>query len=86
MKKIIVVFRSKTEVFGYMDALSERGIPADITGTPKEAGIGCGIAVEVDYGFAARARDIAREKGFRGFYGIFVEERSGARRSLRRLA
>ena len=85
MNKIIVVFRSKTDVFGYIDALSERGVPSSTVGTPKEARIGCGIAVEVDGAYLGAARAVLREKRFSGFYGVFHERISGGRRSLERL-
>ena len=84
MKKIIVVFRSKTEVFEYVDALNENGISSAIVGTPKEARIGCGIAVELDYRYIASGFILSAARRFKGFYGIFAATRKGDRVSVSR--
>ena len=85
MKRLIVVFRSKTDVFGYMEELADRGIPSGTTGTPKEARIGCGIAVDLDHRYLADPRVISLARRFGGFYGVFVVERIADRVSTSRL-
>lgn len=85
MKKAVVVFRSKTEVFDFIGALAEKSVVAGTTGTPKEARIGCGIAAEVELRHLPVARSLVNSGRFKGFYGIFVIERTGNRISTIRV-
>lgn len=75
MKKAVIVFRTKTEVFRLIDELYAYGIRAATTSTPKEAGIGCGIAVETDLIRVPVVRRIIAGGGYGGYYGIFSVER-----------
>lgn len=79
MKKAVFVFRNKTEVFRLLDDLYAYGVRASTTGTPKEAKIGCGIAVEIDISKIALAKRIVQSGNYRGYYGAFTVERVGER-------
>lgn len=43
----VVTFKTKTEVFEFLNALNQAGIRGKIAPTPKEIKIGCGLSVEV---------------------------------------
>lgn len=85
MKKAVVVFRSKTEVFEFIEALAEKHIVAGTTGTPKEARIGCGIAADLEIRHLPVARSLVRSKNFKGYYGIFIIEKINNRVSTIRV-
>ena len=74
MKRAIIVFLTKTEVFECIDMLNLYGIKATTTATPKEAGIGCGLAVEVSFCCFSKVGKLLSERHFSGFVGIYVRE------------
>ena len=84
-KFIIVVFRSKTDVFTLIGALNSLGISASTAGTPKEAEIGCGIAVRTEYRHLGTVKSLI-SVGYDSFYGIYLVESSGLRTSRTRIA
>lgn len=78
MKYAIAVFRSKTEVFEFIDYMEQNGVRCVTTGTPKEARIGCGISAKFSYVFMHKARRILETVDFEGFYAVYlVEEKAG---------
>ena len=79
MKKALFVFRNKTEVFRLLDELAAFGVRAGTTGTPKEAKIGCGIAVETDISKLPLAKRIISSGNYQGFFGAFTIERASGR-------
>ena len=85
-KYLAVVFRTKTEVFSLIEKLNSLGIKALTTGTPKEAGIGCGIAVRTDAVHSSVVRRIVLSGGYEGFFGIYLIETDGLRTSKTRMA
>ena len=80
-KYLIIVFRTKTEVFSLMRALNQIGLTATTTGTPKEAGIGCGIAVKTDVVNLSVVRQIVSGGGYDGFFGVYLVLTDGLRTS-----
>lgn len=79
MKKAIVVFKSKTEVFRFMEEIRSRGAAASTVGTPAQAKIGCGISVKIDYGYLPLAKKIIAGGGYGAFYGIYAVTTAGGR-------
>ena len=84
-KYLIIVFRTKTEVFSLIQALEKKGISAATTGTPKEAGIGCGIAVKTDALNLNAVKRIVLSGGYDGFFGIYAVATDGVRTSKTRV-
>ena len=82
MKTAIIVFLTKTEVFECVDLFARYGLKATTTSTPKEANVGCGLAVKVFAPSLAAIKRTIAERGFRGFAGIFVREDRGGRASI----
>ena len=84
-KNLIIVFRSKTEVFGFIDEMNNAGAFATTTGTPKEAKIGCGISVKTDARNLKTVISILNERRFDGFFGVYSSVGAGGRTSRTRL-
>lgn len=79
MKIAIVVFKSKTQVFKFIDQLRERGISATTAPTPSQARIGCGISAKIDARYVSLAKQIIASGEYSGFYGIYQITRVGGR-------
>ena len=81
----IIVFRAKTDVFSLIVALNSYGVAASTTGTPKEARIGCGIAVKTEVRAIGTALEIINGGGYDSFYGIYRTKTAGGRTSRTRV-
>lgn len=78
MKTYIAVFKSKTEVFAFRDLLGVVST-AEITSTPKEAHLGCGLSVKFPPAALNAAVRILSGYDFRSFYGFYSVEKNGGR-------
>ena len=85
MTYCIAVFKSKTDVFAYLELLRLSGVPAVTTGTPKEARIGCGLSVKFSKTYLGIGEAILRKKRFSGFYGIYLSSKVGSRSTLSKI-
>lgn len=81
----VVVFKSKTEVFSFMERARRVGIGGKAVATPKEIKIGCGLAVAIADNYAMSAWGIIRNGDFQTFYGIFKIKRNGLKSTLTRV-
>ncbi|MBO7525635.1 MAG: DUF3343 domain-containing protein [Clostridia bacterium] len=86
MKKAIIVFRSKTQVFEFMQTLAFYGVKAVITSAPKEAKIGCSLAAETSFENVYSVKKALSEGNYDGFVGIFAAEKNGGRTSVYRVS
>ena len=67
---ILAVFRSRTQLFRFLDVLRSLGGNASVVSTPQEASVGCGLSArfeETDLPEARTAANALRES-FVGFY------------------
>lgn len=85
MKYAVAVFRSKTEVFRFMEYMERVGASCSTVGTPREVKIGCGIAAKIPYNFISRARSVIERGDFSGFYALILYQSDGIRRSSVRI-
>ena len=85
MTEYIFVFRSKTDVFNFYENLRERGIPVSTVGTPKEAGIGCGLAVKTGAQNYISAKSVLYALRPTSFYGVYQTIRRGERVSTSKI-
>lgn len=84
-RHLVIVFRSRTEVYSFTEALNARGASAYITATPLKAGVGCGVAVKTRANnFSAVLAEIS-SGSYAGFYGVFSVETRGVRSSVTRV-
>lgn len=81
MTKCIAVFRSKTDLFTFINYLKYYGAFVETVATPKEARIGCGLSAKFDERFFPLAVRILRSYRFDGFFGIYKVKIEGGRRS-----
>ena len=68
---ILAVFRSRAQSLDYAERLYRYGISAATVPTPKEAHIGCGLCVQFDSMYFARASAVlkwGKYSSFKGFY------------------
>ena len=86
MRYLIVTFLTKTEVFSFLDYLAEAGVPATTAATPKEAGIGCGLAAKVDARFLREVDSVLKKGRFGGYRGSYLVHKEGARVSKTRIS
>lgn len=85
MKTCIAVFRSKTEVYEFVDAMRFSGAMASIINTPKEAHVGCGISAKISDGLIHYAKSIITRYRLTSFYGFFIVEKRGDRTTTVRI-
>lgn len=83
MSYCIAVFRSKTDVFSFIEKLRTYGIYAEIVGTPKEAKVGCGLSVKFNYSNLAVATKILRSSNLASFYALYQVNYSNGRTARR---
>lgn len=67
---ILAVFRSRTQLFRFLDVLRKFGGVASVISTPQEANVGCGLSARFDDADFPKARTAANalREGFVGFY------------------
>ncbi|MBR7136359.1 MAG: DUF3343 domain-containing protein [Clostridia bacterium] len=81
MSKCLAVFRSKTELFIFIDALKSRGVRVTTAPVPKEARIGCGLSAAFEERFLSISKAFIREKSLSSFYAIYRVTKNGQRTS-----
>ncbi len=85
MKQYIAVFKSKTDVFGFIERMKSYGFYTTAVSTPKEAHQGCGLSALFPANGIYYARNLINGGAFKSFYGIFVIESDFTRRTTRRI-
>ena len=85
MKWAVATFRSKTEVFEFIDLMEQEGVFVSTVGTPKEARIGCGISAKFSSVYIGKAQKIIRNGFFSGFYAIFLYSSEGGKTTSARI-
>ena len=78
----VVTFKTKTEVFEFLNECKEFGIRATLTPIPKEIKIGCGLSVSISLLDAAKSYSLIVRGYFPTFNGIFTIKRVGAKTTL----
>lgn len=71
MTKCIAVFRSKTDLFTFINYMKYGGAFIGTTATPKEARIGCGLSAKFDERFYRLALNVLSSYDFPSFFGIY---------------
>lgn len=81
----VVVFKSKSEVFSFMESAKNAGIGGKVVAVPKEIKIGCGLAVGLSDNYSVAAGSLIRSGDYRTFYGIFKIKRNGFKSSVAKI-
>ena len=82
MEYLIVAFRSRTESIKLSEILKRNGIDNRIISTPKQAGVGCGLSVQVARERLRAVNAILEQRVFYSFTGIFVLKIQNGRRVI----
>ncbi len=70
---ILIVLRSRTQAFNLKKIFIENKIPCEITTTPKEIAIGCGISLKIEKSYFEYAKKIClnqNQQSLVGFYKV----------------
>ena len=80
MEYAVVAFRSRSHTIKFYNITLSQGLRTEIVNTPKEAGVGCGLAVKCSLADLARVKTAVRLSGLSSFAGVFsVKNVSGGR-------
>lgn len=71
MTKYVAVFRSKTDLFDFINKIRYNGGFVETVSTPKEAKIGCGLSARFDANILNFAKTIITRYKYQSFYSIF---------------
>lgn len=68
----IAVFRSRTQVFSFVNAMRAHGVTVNVISTPQEAFIGCGLSASFpDHALTIAKLLVKASSGFSGFYKVY---------------
>ncbi len=81
----VVTFRTKTEVFEFLQESRFYNIQSKIISMPAEIKIGCGYAVEIPQIVYATAYMLIKRGDYPTFNGIFSIKKQAGRTKLERL-
>ncbi len=71
MSSILIVFRSRAETMNFSSYLKDKGVKLEIINTPKEANVGCGLSIKIDYQYATRSKVLLKNKVYQSFVGFY---------------
>lgn len=69
--KYIIVFRSKTDLYTFIDDLLVFGIKSQITQTPQKIVSGCNLSAQINVGDLSKIFGYINLRGYKSFYGVF---------------
>lgn len=76
-KKVIAVFKSRSQVMGFVEIMNNQGVYSSVISTPKEANVGCGVSAEFSVLNINKAKSIISNGRFNSFNGFFLIEKRG---------
>ncbi len=81
----VVVFKTKTEVFAFLEDMRYFNVSASTVSTPKEIKIGCGLSAKIPDSSINIAKRIIYGNDYPTFYGIFALKKQGNTSSLTKI-
>lgn len=81
----VVVFKSKTEVFAFLEDMRFFNATASTVSTPKEIKIGCGLSAKISESGINIAKRIIYNGDYPTFYGIFSLKKFGNSSSITKI-
>ncbi len=85
MTEILAVFRSRSQAIDALQKLKNKGIPAVLINTPKEAGVGCGLSVKFTANALSKAKNMILRGGYSAFYAFYTLDNTYGRNFIKRL-
>ncbi len=83
MEHVAVTFRSRSQTIKFSEMLRKRGISSRVINTPKEAGVGCGLSVQIDVKYFVIVKKIVHLSNLNSFAGFFYIKQVGNRRIVK---
>lgn len=83
--KNIAIFRSRNQCLRFSETLRMHRIQNAVINTPREAGVGCGISVEIEADDYYAARSFLTPQSFNAFDGWMETYYIGYKKIVRRL-
>jgi hypothetical protein len=80
---IIAAFRSRNSSVKLLEALRLKKIPAQMTNTPKEAYVGCGLSVKFPERRLGQVRTLQARLNLPTFAGYFSVDECGGRTTIK---
>ncbi len=82
MQYALAVFKSRVDCFSFLNILSSYTKHANISNTPKELNMPCGVSVKFPLESSVAALNILSRRHFSSFVGIYKVFTSGASFSI----
>lgn len=70
MTEFYAVFRSRTHAIDCAQTLRSINVACSLTGTPKEANVGCGLSVRFNYRYFSKVKLVIDKKNYPSFAGF----------------
>lgn len=83
MEYVIVAFRSRSYTIKFSNFLKEHGVRCAVINTPKEAGVGCGLSVQIAKSDFFQVKKAVFSSNMESFAGFFLVTAYGGRKSVR---
>ena len=83
MEYVVIAFRSRSDTVKFAEFLRDYNISVEIVGTPKEAGVGCGLSVKTGKFFLPSVKKAISIFGYKSFAGVFLVSVSAGKRQIR---
>ena len=83
MEHLVIAFRSRAHTVRFSNYLRKNGLPNLIVNTPKEAGVGCGLSVELEKKYLQTIKMLVKRFESDSFAGIFLVYQGKGRRIVR---
>ncbi len=85
MTTCIVVFRSKTDLFSFINEFKRSGGRIETVATPKEAKIGCGLSAKIEERYLSLAVRLIKADDYNSFFAIYKVKKADGRISTFRV-
>ena len=86
MTNYLAVFRSKTQLMVFIEAMKSHGARVTTTQTPIKAGVGCGLSASFEARYINLARQVINTQSLNSFHAIYKVAKDGIRSSIEKIA
>ncbi len=83
MEYVIVAYRSRSYTIKFANFLRERGVRCAVVNTPKEAGVGCGLSVQIEKANFYQVKRAVFSSNMESFAGFFLVTVYGGKKQVR---
>ena len=83
MNFVIIAFRSRSHTLRFAEVLRNKGVPAEVINTPREAYVGCGLSVRIPKNYLSGIRRGSISREYPSYAGIFQPVYVGGKLTLK---